>query len=298
MLSDDARMARLKIASSYDETWLEIERPQPLCDDYLESLFSTVLKGFNGSNIDHSLHAHEVFKEKSQEYIFGSSLNVLTGIHKFPYVDLMIGCTQFIDNLYMKGEVQTLNGDYKYHQRLGNVPVDHYSLLEPEKNLIISVPQPSGSVHVDMQDILNYCYVNKIPVHIDGAWITCSKNLYFDFDHPAIQSVGISLSKGLGLGWNRIGLRWSKHKETDSISIMNDFHMECRMLTIVANYILDNVEKDYFWIKYSHLNQKICDDFDLTPTNAIHIAKTKQDIVVGISPLLRYLIKNEADCNS
>jgi hypothetical protein len=60
----------------------------------------------------------------------------------------------------------------------------------------------------------------------------------------AIRSVGISLSKGLGLGWNRIGLRWTKEHTIDSVSIMNDFHMQNRMPTMIANYVLDNVSSD------------------------------------------------------
>ena len=296
MSSDDSRMARIKIAPSYDEKWLEIERPQPLCDNYLESLFDSIATGFNGTKIDHSLQANDTFKQNATSFIFGSCLNTLTGIDKFPYVDLIIGCTQFIDNLYMKNDVQVLAGDYKYHQRLGNIPIDHFSSLTPETPLILSLPLPSGVVHPNIDEILDFCYVNRIPVHIDGAWITCSKDLYFNFDHPAIQSIGISLSKGLGLGWNRIGLRWSRQKEIDSISIMNDFHMECRMLTIIGNYILEHVEKDYLWYNYANEHRKICRDFNLAPTNAVHIAKTSKNITVGISPLLRYL-KNESDRN-
>lgn len=290
-------MERIRIAPSYDEKWLEVERPQPLCDNYLESLFTSVLTGFNGNIQDHSLDAHSRFKELATDYIFSSSLNNIVGLEKFPYVNLMIGCTQFIDNLYMKGKVQVLEGDYKYHQRLGNVPVAHYQLLKPKVDLIISLPLPTGVVHNDMDEILDHCYKNKIPVHIDGAWITCSKNIEFNLDHPAIHSIGVSLSKGLGLGWNRIGLRWSRFQEVDSISIMNDFHMECRMLTIVANYILQNVQRDYLWSNYAELNSKICKDFRLTPTNAIHVAKTQQGTTVGLSPLIRYLI-NEADSNN
>jgi len=43
------------------------------------------------------------------------------------------------------------------------------------------------------------------------------------------------------------------------------------------------------WNKYYKINEKICKDFNLTQTNAIHIAKTKNKTVVGLSPLIRYL---------
>ena len=285
-------MERIRIAPEYDARWLEVERPQPLCDSYLESLFDNTVTGFNGVKPDHSLEIHTTFKQKATSWIFGSKLNHLSGFDSFNRLDLMIGCTQYIDNLYMQGRVQTLRGDYRYHERLGFKPIEDFMLLSEDTNFLISMPFPSlGSIHPKMTNILDHCYYNDIPVHIDGAWITCSKNIKFDFSHPAIRSVGISLSKGLGLGWNRIGLRWTKDTSADSISIMNDFHMECRSLSIIGNYILDNVGTDYLWNTYGHLNHKICCDFNLTPSNAIHMAFDSQRRFVGLSPLLRHLMK-------
>ena len=38
-------MERVKIASSYEEKWLQVERPSPLADNKIESLISDVLSG-------------------------------------------------------------------------------------------------------------------------------------------------------------------------------------------------------------------------------------------------------------
>jgi hypothetical protein len=287
-------MERVRVAPEYDAKWLEIHRPQPLCDEFLESLFTDTATGFKGIKPDHSLAVHERFKEKATKFIFDSSLNTLSGIDAFPFVDIMIGCTQFIDNIYMQGPVQVMCKDYTYHERLNLATFQHvtYRTLEPTVPLIIAMPFPSiGNVHEHMEDILEECKIKNIPVHIDGAWITCCRDITFDFNHSAIRSVGISISKGLGLGWNRIGLRWSKKQINDSISIMNTFHMENRMPTMVANYVLDNVSSDYLWTRYSNLNAKICSDFELTPTKAIHTAFDKHGGLVGLSPLLRYLMQ-------
>jgi hypothetical protein len=283
-------MERVRVAPKYDAEWLEVERPQPLCDNYLESLFTDTATGFNGIKPDHSLAIHDQFKEKATKFIFGSTLNMLSGIDAFPFVDIMAGCTQFIDNIYMQGPVQVLRGDYRYHERLGLAYVKDVGSLIPDIPLIIAMPFPSiGAPHHDMGEILNECLVKKIKVHIDSAWATCCSNIVFDYGHPAISSVGISLSKGLGLGWNRIGLRWTKEQTRDSISIMNNFHMENRMPTMVANYVLDNVSSDYLWIKHGDLNAKICNDFDLIPSKAIHMAFKQDGTFVGLSPLIRHL---------
>ena len=190
----------------------------------------------------------------------------------------------------MQGPVQVLRGDYRYHNRLGLAYIKDVGSLIPDIPLIVAMPFPSiGAPHQDMEEILNECLVKKIKVHIDGAWTTCCRDIIFDYGHPTISSVGISLSKGLGLGWNRIGLRWTKEQASDSISIMNDFHMQNRMPTMVANYVLDNVSSDYLWNKYGELNAKICNDFDLIPCKAIHMAFKHDGTFVGLSPLIRHL---------
>ena len=44
----------------------------------------------------------------------------------------------------------------------------------------------------------------NIPVHIDSAWIGCIRDIEFNFNHPAIKTFAVSLSKA-GIGNNRIG---------------------------------------------------------------------------------------------
>jgi hypothetical protein len=281
-------MERIKIAKEYDQKWLEVERPQPLCDPYLENLFASF---FHSKPQDHSILVHETFKNLANDWIFKSKLNNLLGIDQFPEVDIMSGCTQFIDNIYMQGQVQVIRSDYRYHERLGKAIISDVEKLIPGIPLILSTPFPSlGAPHPYLDRILEEAHRKNIDVHIDGAWITCCRFINFNFDHPAIKSVGISLSKGLGLGWNRIGLRWSRERTSDSISIMNDFHMQNRILSMMANHILKNVDSDYLWNRYGKVNEKICKDFNLIQSNAIHVAWTNQKTLVGLSPLIRYLI--------
>jgi hypothetical protein len=281
-------MERLKIAPEYSSKWLEVDRPQALCDNYLESLFEQITTGWTA---DHTLAGIDEFKHQASNWILSSTLNQLSGFDNFNRLDVIIGCTQFIDNIYMQCQPQVLVGDYRYHDRLGNWGT-RPGLLKEGVPLIIAMPFPStGTVHIDMEDILDEARDKGISVHVDGAWLTCCRGIDFDLSHPSIRSVGISLSKGLGLGWNRIGLRWHKDAVNDSISIMNDFNMNCRMLTMVGNHVLANVESDYLWNTYGELNAKVCKDFDLTPSKAIHMAYTKDGGFVGISPLLRHLMK-------
>ncbi len=277
---------RIKIAPEYSADYLEIERPQPLSDNLLEKTIQDVMSGKINSKFD---LVYDEFKKEMPGWLLKSRVNHLTGLDTFTRLDIINGCTQFIDNLYMQGPVQVLRGDYRYHQRLGLAYVKDVGSLIPDIPLIVAMPFPSiGAPHQDMEEILYECKLKNIKVHIDGAWISCCRDINFDFSNEVIRSVGISLSKGLGLGWNRIGLRWTKDTEADSITIMNDFNMNLRATAMIGLHFIRNIEVDYLWNTHKDRYYKVCKDFELTPTKAIYLA-LKDNQPVGVSPLIRYL---------
>jgi len=282
-------MERIKKATSYDAEWLETDRPQPLSDLFIEQLQQEVLSGKLDKDISNIVYAN--FKLEMTQWLFKSKLNNITGLENFNRIDIINGCTQFIDNLYMQGPVQTIRGDYKYHERLKLSYIKDVGSLIPDIPLIIAMPFPQvGAPHADMVEILDDAIIKKIDVHIDGAWVTCCKDVAFDFSHPAIKSVGISLSKGLGLGWNRIGLRWTRQTTADSVTIMNDFNMNLRAPAMIGLHFIRQLQPDYLWNKYRDIYKRICKDFGLTPTQSIYLA-LRNNQPVGLSPLIRYVAK-------
>lgn len=278
----------IETAESYNDQFLQIDKPQPFIDSKIENLIKNVAN--NKIPVDVSDNVYKIFKNEMEEYIFSSKINRYQKNKNLNRTDICIGCTHFIDTLYMKGDIQTLKNDYKYHTRLNpNIKYSNIGNLIENKPLIIAMPFPGiGDIYPDMNLLLNECLNKNIPVHIDGAWITCCRDIDFDFNHPAISSIAISLSKGLGLGWNRVGLRWSKENNTDAITIMNDFRMNLRAVVNIGLYFLRNIPTDHLWLTHKDNYYKICKDFNLTPTKSIYIA-LRNNQPVGISPLLRYL---------
>lgn len=280
-------VTKIKIATKYSKEFIEIHRPQPLSDRKIENLIQDILNG--DLNKDISDNVYVMFKEEAIEWIRASKLNRLSGFNEFTKTDIINGCTQFIDNLYMQGPVQTIEHDYRYHERLNLSQVRKPKELIPDVPLIIAMPFPqSGAIHIDMETILSECKEKNIEVHIDAAWITCCRDIEFDFSDPVIKSFGISLSKGLGLGWNRVGIRWTREYEQDSITIMNDFNMNIKVASIIGLHFIRNLPTDYLWNTYGETYYKICRDFSLTPTNSIYLALDKGN-PVGVAPLIRYL---------
>ena len=284
-------MNRTRIAPKYSIDYVETDRPSPLTDLAIEQLIQDVMPGKLDSDITDNVYAN--FKKETADWIFNSKLNRLTGFDNFNRLNIINGCTQFIDNLYMQRPVQVLRNDYRYHERLGLAYIKDVGSLIPDIPLIIAMPFPSiGAPHPDMKEILHECKIKNIAVHIDGAWISCCRDITFDFNHVAIRSVGISLSKGLGLGWNRIGLRWTRQSDPDSVTIMNDFQMNNRALAMIGLHFIRNLEPDYLWNTHGRNYYKVCYDFNLMPTNSIYLA-LRNGQPVGVSPLIRYL-ENES----
>ena len=111
-------MPRHKIATHYSVDFLETNRPQPLTDNKIEQLIRDVITGKINSDITDQVYID--FKQETSDWIQSSKLNTITGFDCFDRVDIINGCTQYIDNIYMQCQPQVLIGDYRYHERLGN----------------------------------------------------------------------------------------------------------------------------------------------------------------------------------
>jgi hypothetical protein len=271
----------------YTKDWLQYDRPQPMYDASINILYKSVFKeeSINRENLVAE------FKFEFIKYINSHSRSQFTGIDSFLHTDICIGCTQFIDDIYQRvgtNNVMIFENEYKYHWRLNNnIKFVTLDTLDATKELIISMPFPAcGDTHPLMDKILDRCWHLNIPVHIDGAWISCSKNITFNFDHPAIKTFAISLSKG-GMGNDRIALRFARLEPAGAITIMNKFNMNCKSLLHVGIKYMQDIGPEYFWQKYEDRYYKVCEDFNLVPTKAIHVAKTQNGSIVGVRPLLR-----------
>ena len=238
----------------------------------------------------HKQVARDQFIALGQEWFMNSPINNVTGYHAFPVVDVIQGCTQFFENVILKygrSGVQTLPVEYAYYSLMGMYGTEP-GKLEPNKPLLISLPHcASGDIRPDWSAVLKECEQKNIDIHVDMAWIVKSKDIELDLDHPNIKSFGMSMSK-LSFEWNRIGLRWSRQQQMDSITIANHYYkgtintgaMSC------GAYMMHNLNRDYAWNTYGDISKQICDELDLEPTKFVHVARSKQSgRVVGIGRL-------------
>ena len=266
----------------YTKEWLQYERQQPMYDDSINEFYRDIF------NIEPVEDITQAFISEFDNWLKTHELSIFEGIDKFPVRHVIQGVTHFIDDLYQRcGELQTFRNDYKYHWRLNN-NIEYVTIdtLDPSKELLISMPFPYyGDIHPGMSEILNECQRLNIPVHVDSAWVSCIRDIDFDYDHSAIKTFAISLSKS-GIGGNRIGVRYAREEPTGSITLINNFNMNQESLMYVGLKFMQRFGPEYFWKKYETKYYRVCADFDLEPTKAIHIARDNGK-PVGVRSLLR-----------
>jgi len=219
---------------------------------------------------------YEGFKPIADEWFKSSKLNNILGWDKFPCIDVIMGCTHFIESLIIKHSfdgLQILKEEYGYFGLQGKHGVDPDDLV-PNKPLYISLPNwKYCDLRPEWEYLLKICEQRNIDIHIDFAWITSAKDITIDIDHPNIQSFCMSLSK-YSLQWNRIGLRWSKQRSVDSITMYNKFYGDVNSaLTSCGAFMMENIDRDYGWNTYNDKYYEVCKNLNVQPTKMIHVVK-------------------------
>lgn len=217
------------------------------------------------------------------EWFQSTRVNNLQGWDHMCCVDITMGCAHYIESFIIGQQsmdaFQILHDEYAYYSFLGKWGTD-LGCLEPNKPLIITLPHYKwGDLRPEWPDILKECEQKNIDIHIDMAWLTLSRGIELDFSHPCIRSVGMSMSK-CDLQWNRVGLRYSKQRKMDSITIFNHFYVNRVNENIYscAAFCADQIPRDYFWTNYANDYAKLCSSYGVESTRLIHGVKQAGEV--------------------
>lgn len=241
----------------------------PITDRRMENLRESLYQ------YPQSQKSYAEFIMQARHWFADSKLNNVTGWASLPCIDVTMGCTHYIESLAQKygwDDFQILKNEYAYYTLMGKhgVEVDQ---LEHNKPLIITMPHwQFCDIRPEWPDVLAICEQRGIDIHIDMAWIITARDIAIDFSHPCIRSVGVSLSK-LNLQWSRVGLRFSRQKTMDSVTIFNDYYRDTNtVLTSIGTYWIENFDRDYLWNTYGNSHHALCQELELRSTKIIHVA--------------------------
>jgi hypothetical protein len=215
--------------------------------------------------------------EKIDNLIHESKLNNVTGLSRFTSKHLINGTTQSFDesyHRYSRRRLRIFRGEYAYHKRVNS----DFIYLEDEplkKNdfIIISFPFCStGDKHILMDEILNMAKRMNIPVEIDCAYFGTCHGIDFDFSHEAIKAVSFSLSKGMGMGDIRSGIRYSFYKDDFPIAQQNNYNHTVLFAAKMGIHMMDKFNFDYIPNTYLKSQVSVCKELGIQPTKCMHLA--------------------------
>jgi len=260
------------------------EKLIPVVDTYMQELKA------NWYNKSQTTVSNNDFVPIADEWFKSTRINNLQGWDQFPCQDIILGCTHYIESIVLKygwDGFQILPEDYAYYGLMGKFGVD-VGNLAPNVPLLVSLPNWKYSdLRPEWTAVLQECEEKNIDIHIDMAWIITAKDIEIDLGHPNIKSFAMSMSK-YNMEWNRIGLRWSKQRTMDSITIFNHYYGNVNNGTVSCGaYMLKNIPRDYVWNTYDAKYDSLCEDHDLVKTKLLHVARIPgNDYPNGISHLL------------
>ena len=213
-----------------------------------------------------------------KNYLANMKLNRIDGLDRFQHRHLINGTTQTFDESYHRYANRRLRfyrGEYAYHRRI----VKDWKFIEDapiaeNDYVIVSVPHcTTGDVPVDFYSMLDSCYDLKVPVIVDCAYIGTSVDVDFSVEHPAIESVSFSLTKGTGLGHIRSGVRYSNIDDDFPIAQQNRYDHTVLGAARIGMYFIDYLgSPDFIPNRYRQHQLSVCADAKLTPTKCMHIA--------------------------
>lgn len=227
------------------------------------------------------------FLELYPNWIKSSKCNSFKGLDKFPFRYVSLGVTQGIDDfvLYATKKNKRLRfsrGEYGYGMEIS----DHGPLLDQEPlsagdALIISCPfSATGNLHPDWDNIINTCNKLDIPVFVDCAFFGTCLDIHVNFDHPCIDTVSFSPTKGLNCGNMRTGITFTHRQGKDcSLDILSKWHHGIHFHTYLALNLMKNFSPDTVPLTYKVSQEAVCKKYNLTPSNTLMFGLGNDDWV-------------------
>ncbi|MCF8059289.1 MAG: HipA domain-containing protein [Bacteriovoracaceae bacterium] len=217
------------------------------------------------------------YLEKFHQLIINSKLNALKGLERFSKRHLINGTTQSFDECYLRNKGKRLRifrGEYAYHKRVNpNFTYIEDAPLEKEDHIIISLPFcSSGDIHPLMDQIIREAEKQNISVEIDCAYFGTCHSLSYDLSSSSIKAVSFSLSKGMGLGDIRSGIRYSDYDDGLPIAQQNNFHHTVKFAAKIGLHMMERFDFDYIPNTYRVHQESFCKDLGLSPTKCMHLA--------------------------
>jgi hypothetical protein len=229
-------------------------------------------------NCVQNLLLQDQFINQYRNWILSTKTNNVIGLDQFTTAAYSNGTTESFDKFYLKNHTRRFRcfrGEYMYHMASWKTYCPSWQYIDDaplEKNdaVVISFPFADiGQEHPQTKQILDQCLQLKIPVLLDCAYFGLCSNITFDFSHLAITDITFSLSKFLPVAHLRIGVRFTRFDDDDSLLICNKTLYTNRLGAAVGIKIMNNFSPDYISNKYQLSQIELCKKLDIVPSKSV-----------------------------
>jgi len=235
-------------------------------------------------DVSSCIHDHFVlpeFESQFGKWLLDHHYNQLLGLDGFE-PDMSQGATQAFDSFLLRHSgrrVIFLSGEYFYHVVICNAAGREFAYvnddqdIKPNDCMIISVPFcDTGSKHPRTDLMLERCDTLGVPVLLDCAYWTLSREMLLDLSHPCIETVAFSLSKTWPIAHARVGMRYTRSHVRDGQKLLKRLEYNNRLSAAVGLHVIRNYRSDYLIDKHWQNYVILTDELALTPGNSVIFA--------------------------
>jgi len=260
----------------YDKRHLNFGNSTAVLDDAALNVLKQLNKDINTVVYDQTID--DKFRKSYLQWILSSKLNSIKGLDQFKYSCYSNGTTESFDKFYLKNNsrrFRCFRGEYMYHQLAWRNYWPNWKFINDEpldKNdaVVVSLPfADTGNEHKDYQHLLLECVRLGIPVLVDCAYFGICQDINFDFTSPCITDITFSLSKTFPVSHIRIGIRFSKYDDDDSLFVVNKGGYINRLGAYIGLEFLTTFQSDYIPNKYRNKQEQFCRYLAVTPSRTI-----------------------------
>ena len=225
-------------------------------------------------NLEWKKHNVKQFADKYKKWIQSSKNAVVHGLDNYNYylTDGVTGAFADFEKAYPHLQSVAFRGEYPYHRDTGAKRIEHILDLQKGQKLYISYPfSAHGMVHYQFDLILDACKKQDIPVFLDCAYFGACTFPDLHLDNDCIKFVGFSMSKAFATGRCKIGICFTKEKNT-FMGLLNEYSYVNHVSIGIHDYILDNFSPDYMFDKYRSNQLNICKKYELDASDTVFLA--------------------------
>jgi len=259
-----------------DRSNLPFGHSSAILDPYALRLLDSI--DFNLYESLYDLDIKDNFCSEYLKWISLGKLNTIVGLEQFQNLCYSNGTSESFDKFYIKNRnrrFRCFKGEYMYHQLSWRNSWPDWKFIEDatlttNDAIVISLPfADTGTVHPQMESILDQCSRLNIPVLLDCAYYGICSNIEFNFNFDCITDIVFSLSKVFPVAHARIGMRLTRTNDDDSLFVYDKNLYTNRLGATIGLEFIKNFSPDYIVKKYKETQIKFCKQLDIVVSDTV-----------------------------